>query len=312
MRAKGTGILAKIAAKAKEDKPLVGMVFMLITYLMFSCIDTSAKWLALAGLSAFQISFMRYFGHFAISLGLISKGGISLERFTTDHMGLVVLRGALLAASTLLNFIALRYIPLTLTATILFSSPIIICALSGPLLGEKVGIWRWTAIFIGFVGLVIAIRPFGESFHWAMLLSLFNAFAFAFYSILTRKLAGVVASDTMQFFSGLIGTVALAPLAIYSWQNPENIRDWIILVMTGFFGWAGHELLTRAHGYATATTLTPFGYSFIIYLTIWSYFLFNQLPDRWTVLGAAIIVVSGLVIWLRERAQKKTAVDIAP
>ena len=297
--------MARLVAKAIEDKPAMGIALMLLTYLCFSFIDTSAKWLALAGLSAFQLSFMRYFGHFAISLGRIAKGGISRDRFATSHFWLVMLRGGLLAASTVLNFIALQYIPLTLTSTILFSSPIIICALSGPMLGEKVGIWRWTAIGIGFIGILIAIRPFDETFHWAILLSLFNAFAFALYSILTRKLAGIVASDTMQFYSGLIGTLALAPLAAYSWQNPTNLLDWVIMCMMGFFGWAGHELLTRAHGYASATTLTPYGYSFILYLTVWSYFLFDHLPDRWTVSGAIIIVIAGLIIWIRERQARR-------
>lgn len=293
--------MARLVAKENEDKPALGIAFMLGAYLCFSFIDTSAKWLALAGLSAFQLSFMRYFGHFAISLTRIARGGISRDRFGTSHIGLVMLRGSLLALSTVLNFIALRYIPLTLTSTILFSSPIIVCALSGPMLGEKVGVWRWFAIGIGFVGILIAIRPFDESFHWAILLSLFNAFAFAMYSILTRKLAGIVATDTLQFYSGMIGTFALAPLAFFYWQNPTNITDWIILCMMGFFGWAGHELLTRAHGYAPATTLMPYGYSFILYLTVWSYFLFDHLPDRWTITGAMIIVAAGLIIWKRER-----------
>ena len=293
--------MARLVAKENEDRPALGIAFMLVAYLFFSFIDTSAKWLALAGLSAFQLSFMRYFGHFVISLGRIAKGGVSRDRFGTSHMGLVLLRGGLLALSTVLNFIALRYIPLTLTSTILFSSPIIICALSGPLLGEKVGAWRWFAIAIGFVGILIAIRPFDESFHWAILLSLFNAFAFAMYSILTRKLAGIVATDTLQFYSGLIGTMAIAPFAIWTWQNPSSLLDWIIMCMMGFYGWAGHELLTRAHGYAPATTLTPYGYSFILYLTVWSYLLFNHLPDRWTITGAMIIVAAGLIIWMRER-----------
>ena len=118
--------------------------------------------------------------------------------------------------STVLNFFAVTYLPLTLTSTILFSAPIIICFLSWPLLGERVGIYRWSAI------------------------------------------------------------------------------------MLGFFGWSGHQLLTKAHNLAPASMLTPFGYSFILFLTIWSYAVFDHLPDKWTVMGALIIVVSGLVIWFRE------------
>lgn len=291
----------RLTLRENIDNPVFGIALMLVAYFCFSFIDTGAKWLALAGLPALQLSFMRYVGHFAISTGMIISGGTSLSRFKTASPGLVIFRGILLMLSTILNFTALRYIPLTLTSTILFSAPIIICALSWPLLGERVGVWRWSAILLGFVGIVIAIRPFDESFHWAMLLSLAGASCFAGYSILTRKLAGVVATDTMQFYSGLVGTLVLLPFALFEWVNPTNSFDWIVMFALGFFGWAGHQLLTTAHRYAPASTLTPFAYVFILYLTIWSYFVFNQLPDGWTIIGGAIIVAAGLFIWLRER-----------
>lgn len=280
---------------------MAGIVLMLLAYLCFSGIDTSAKWLVLAGLPSLQLAFMRYIGHFAISLILLGKSEFSLSSFGSDKFGLVVLRGALLMGSTVLNFFAVRYIPLTLTSTILFSAPIMVCTLSWPLLGERVGLWRWGAIMLGFVGILIAIRPFDDSFHWAAMLSLSAAFCFAFYSILTRKLSGVVAIDTMQFYSGFVGTIILAPFAFAEWQNPTGAFGWILMVLMGLLGWLGHQLLTQAHGYATASALTPFGYSFILYLTIWSYLVFDHLPDRWTITGAAVVVTSGLMIWLRER-----------
>ena len=290
-----------LAARANSDRPMAGIVMMLVAYAFFSCIDASAKWLALAGFAALQLAFMRYFGHFVISLALIGRGGFGIGRFTTERPLLVIVRAALLMISTVANFFAVRYLPLTLTSTILFSAPIITCVLSWPLLGERVGVWRWCAIALGFCGILIAIRPFDESFHWAVCLSLTAATGFAFYSVLTRKLSGVVATDTMQFYSGLIGTAALLPFAIAEWRSPETAWGWALLVGMGVFGWLGHELLTRAHGFAPATVLMPFGYVFIIYLTVWSYFLFDRLPDRWTVVGAAIIVFAGMIIWERER-----------
>ena len=138
---------------------MLGIGLMLVAWLVFSCIDTSAKWLALAGIPALQLSFMRYAGHFVISLVLIGRGGLRPARFASRHLLLVVIRGALLMCATVLNFIAVRYLPLTLTSTILFSAPIIICTLSWPLLGERVGLWRWSAIIVGFFGILIAIRP---------------------------------------------------------------------------------------------------------------------------------------------------------
>lgn len=294
-----------LASKAREDKVLLGIVLTLSAYAGFSCIDSSAKWLALAGLPAFQIAFMRYLGHFLISAGLIARGGISLDRFSTERFGLVLLRSVLLMASTALNFIAVRYLPLTLTGTIMFLAPILICALSFPLLGERVGPWRWSAIVVGFFGVVIAIRPFDADFHWAVFLSLTSVTCMSGYSILTRKLAGIVAPDTMQFYSGLVGTLALLPLAILVWEMPETGLEMTILVSIGFFGWFGHQLLTTAFSYAPASALTPFSYVFIVYLTIWSIVLFDEWPDHWTLVGGAIVVASGLVIWFREKQLDK-------
>lgn len=280
---------------------MLGIGLMLIAYLVFSCIDTSVKWLALAGLPALQLSFMRYIGAFLISLVLISRGGIHPTRFASKHLLLVIVRAFLLMGSTVFNFIAVRYLPLTLTSTILFSAPIIICALSWPLLGERVGVWRWSAIMVGFFGILVAIRPFDEDFHWAVFLSLGAASCFAIYTIITRKLSGIVATDTMQFYAGLVGTLALAPFAFAEWQNPVGGLDWFLLVMLGGSGWLGHQLMTMALGYAPPSTVTPLSYSFIIYLTVWSFFLFDHLPDRWTISGALIIVAAGMIIWYRER-----------
>lgn len=275
---------------------------MLAAWLCFSFIDTSVKWLVLAGLPALQLAFMRYFLHFFISTALVARGGLDLERFKTERPVLVLLRAYLLAASTALNFIALLYLPLTVTASIMFTSPILVCLLGWPLLGERVGPWRMAGIAVGFVGVLVVMRPFGSEFHWAMLLSLHNAVALALYSILTRKLSGVVAVETMQFYMGAFGTFALLPFAIWSWTNPANLTDWLIMIALGFWGWAGHEVLTRAHRFAPANTLMPYTYSFLIFLTLWSYAIWGHIPDAMTLLGAAIIIGSGLLIWARTRA----------
>lgn len=279
---------------------VLGIGLILAANFLFSFIDTGSKWLALLGLPALQLAFVRYLGHLAISVGLAGTSGLSADTLRCQDPFLVLLRAVFLTASTVLNFVALRHLPLSVTSTILFSAPLLICALSWPLLRERVGMFRWSAIILGFCGVIIVIRPLGESFHWAMLLSLGAAFMFALYSILTRKLANRVSTDTQQMYAGLVGTIILAPFALLQWQNPTNSFQWLVLCSLGFFGWAGHQLLTNALRHAPANLLMPFGYSFIIYLTIWSYVVFDTLPDFWTVIGALVIVVAGLIIWARE------------
>ncbi len=293
--------MSRVAVRALEDRAGLGIALMLAAWFLFSLVDTSVKWLVLAGLPALQLAFMRYIGHFFLSVGAVLRGGADLERFKTERLGLVLFRAYLLTASTAFNFIALNYLPLTVTAAIMFTSPIIVCALGGPLLGERAGPWRWFAILLGFIGVLVVIRPFGAEFHWAMLLAVHNATALALYSIITRKLSGVIAIETMQFYMGLFGTVVLLPFAIYFWQTPESLLDWVLMIGLGVTAWLGHEFLTRAHLLAPASTLMPYTYSFLIYLAIASYLIWGELPDGYTMLGAGIIVVSGLIIWARER-----------
>tara|TARA_A100001015_G_scaffold204886_1_gene229064 strand:- start:1682 stop:2596 length:915 start_codon:yes stop_codon:yes gene_type:complete len=284
----------------KQDRALFGIILMIFAYFVFSFIDASAKWLSAAGLPAMQLAFMRYLAHLGISASLLGRDGELGSLLKSRRILIVMFRGSLLMGSTVMNFIAVQYLPLTLTSTILFSAPIIICLLSWPLLGERVGYWRWFAIILGFIGILVAIRPFDADFHYAAFYSIGGAFCFALYSILTRKLAGEISVDVMQFHSGFVGTFVLLPFAVIGWQSPTSAMDWTIMVMLGVFGWMGHQLLTHAHSFAAANVLTPFGYSFILFLTIWSYLLFDHLPDKWTVLGASIIITSGLIIWFRE------------
>ena len=290
-----------LVARPNEDRVTLGIGLMLVAYALFSCVDVSAKWLVLAGQASLQVAFMRYAGHLVVSVGLIGRGGLTMDRFATERVGLVLLRALFLMLSTIGNFVAVRYLPLTLTAIISFSAPIMICALSMPLLGERVGPWRWAAILVGFAGLLIAVRPFNATVHWAVLFSLGSAFSMAMYTLLTRKLSGSVSPTTMQFYGGLFGTVALLPFAIATWVPPDGLLAWALLIGLGFVAWLGHEIFSRAHAFATAGSLTPFSYSFILYMTAWSAGVFGQYPDGMTILGAAIVTAAGLVIWARER-----------
>lgn len=290
-----------VEAQGIEDRAHLGIILMLAAWFLFSIVDTSAKWLAVAGLSAFQLAFMRYFGHFIISIGVIAKGGIAAERFQTTHKWQVLSRALLLISATLANFYLLRFVPLTVSSAIMFSSPIIVCFLSIWILGERVGPWRVFAILLGFVGVLIVVRPFGETFHPAMLLVVYNATALALYSLMTRRLAGIVAVDTQQFYMGALGTFILLPFAILTWQSPETFIGWIALISLGVMGWGGHQFLTTAHRFGTANTLMPYTYSFMIYVAIWGYLLFGDIPDLWTILGALVIIGSGLIIWKREQ-----------
>ena len=151
-----------IAARAIEDKPQLGILMMLGAWFLFALVDSAAKWLAIASYPAIQVAFMRYAGHFAIAAPMLMRGGIDRNMLYTGRPWVLISRAALLVTATLSNFIALNYLPLTITSAIMFSSPILVCLISFTVLGERVGIWRLSAILMGFLGVLIVIRPDGR------------------------------------------------------------------------------------------------------------------------------------------------------
>jgi drug/metabolite transporter (DMT)-like permease len=281
------------------DRRLMAIALVLAALLAFTGIDTCAKWLVLAGLPIPEVIFVRYLVHLALVLVFALIAGESVWR--SENRSLALLRGGALLFSTAMNFWALSYLPLATTASIFFTSPLWVCLLSIPMLGERVGPRRWLAIGIGFLGILVVTRPLSGTAHWAMGLSMMAAMGGALYVILTRKLAGRDSTASMQFHAALIATLGTAPLALGEWHWPGMASGWIALGLIGIFGWGGHQLLTVAHRFAPATVLAPFVYVQIVYMTASGWIIFGDAPDAWVLVGAGIVVGSGLYIWLRER-----------
>jgi drug/metabolite transporter (DMT)-like permease len=299
------------AVKPQEDRRLLGIVLLLAGYLSFTVIDSCAKWLSMAGLPTSEVVFVRYAGQLILvsALFLPARG---TELLTTRSPKLEVARGLCLLLSTAANFTAILFLPLTVTAAISFTMPLMICALSIPMLGETVGWRRWLAIVIGFLGVLVIVNPGTAAFHPAAILSLAGAFFTALYMLLTRKLAGVDAVTTQQFYASLVATGALVPFVVFGgWVWPSDPASWFAFVMIGTAALIGHQVLTTAHRFAPASVLAPFSYFHIFFMTASSWLIFNQPPDVWLYVGAPIVIGSGLYIWLRERQLSKNVVTDA-
>lgn len=294
--------------KPREDRRLLGIGLVLFGYFCFCVIDSCAKWMMQRGLPPMEVVFIRYLGQFTLVMALLAPRRGIKALVETRRPWTEVVRGLCLLGSTICNFTAITYIPLTVTASISFTMPLILCALSIPLLGEHVGWRRWLAILIGFVGVLIIVRPGTDAFHPAMLLSLLGIVFTAFYFLLTRKLAGVDSTTTQQFFAAGTATLLLVPFALGGWVWPYNLETWIPFLLIGTAALVGHQAITVAHRFAPASVLAPFNYSLIIYLTASSWLVFNQPPDIWIFIGAPIVMASGLYIWLRERQLAKNPV----
>jgi drug/metabolite transporter (DMT)-like permease len=173
--------------------------------------------------------------------------------------------------------------------------------LSGPLLGEWVKWRRWTAIGVGFVGVLVVIRPGFGGMHPAAILSVASAVCYALYSILTRILARSDSTETTLFYSNLVGAVAMLPTLLFVWTPPENFLIVLLMVVIGAFGSIGHYLLIAGHRLAPASVLSPFIYTQIVWVIVLGYVVFGDVPNRWTLAGASIVIASGLYLLYRER-----------
>ena len=284
----------------QQNNAAMGIFMMLCAWGLFALVDTSAKWLVLASISTVQVVFMRYAVQFGCTLlGAAGPFGVT-KKMDRKTFLLLSFRATLLVVCTFFNFIAIKYLPLTMTSAIMFSAPIIVAAISVVFLREVVDIWKILAIFVGFFGVLVIIRPFDAQFHWAALLCVHNAIAMAVFSLVTRHLSGVVTASTMQFFAGGFGTIVFLPLVLISWENPTSLSSWVLMFFMGIVAWAGHEVFARAHLFSSAATLMPFSYSNIIFMTLASYFIFGSRPDFLVFIGAFLIVFSGISIWWRE------------
>jgi drug/metabolite transporter (DMT)-like permease len=294
-----------------ESRANFGIAMVLLSQLVLLVLDISAKWLSVEGIPTGEIVFVRYGMHMVLLL-LLFLPVTGTRLFISNNWKLEILRGSCLLGTTGLNFLSMRYLPLTVTSAIMFTSPLIVCALSGPMLGDKVGWRRWVAIGVGFIGILIIVRPGSEAFQPAALLSLGCALFLALFSILTRKLAGVDTAMTQQFYAGVTPIILLLPIAFTDWVWPSQPISWVAFFIMGAAGLGGHYLNSVAHRFATPAMLAPFSYLSLLYLSMASWLIFNQPPDQWFALGAAIIIASGLYIWLRERqlARLVSVVDV--
>src|SRR5262245_16366820 len=219
----------------------------------------------------------------------------------TRHLKWHMLRALMFMAMTGINFWALQYLQLTITSSIFFTVPLIIALLGAPLLGEKLDRGHWIAILAGFGGVIVIVRPFSADFHPAMLASLVNAILYAMFMLMTRRLAAYDSPETIQYLPAVGATIGLAPFALAAWEAPDTWLEWTVACLMGVLGGVGHYLLALAHRYAPSTVIAPFLYQQVIYMALFGYLVFGDVPAKAVWVGAAIVIASGLYLFHRER-----------
>lgn len=273
---------------------------MLVAAVFATSLSASAKWL-LTELAwpALQVVALRYAVHFAMACTLfLPRRGRAV--FRANAPGRLLLRSVVLVLATVLNFLALEHLPLTLTTVILFAGPIVITVLSVPILGERIGLHRMLAVLVGFGGVLVVMQPGGAGFDPAVLYSVGAMLCASLYYILTRMLAGVDSNASIQLWSSGLASLVFLPLSLWGWVWPESGLAVAVMLFMGLCGGLSHIASTGAHQLARASVLAPFTYAQIVTASAAGYLLFAERPGAATLLGCAIIIASGLYLWWRE------------
>jgi drug/metabolite transporter (DMT)-like permease len=285
------------------ERPLPAIGLALVAVLLFSLQDVLSKILA-ATLSPVEVLWGRYLAILLLLAPAVLRAPLGMLR--TAQPGLQAARGVSVLGAALFFVAGLARLPLADAAAIAFASPLIVTALSIPLLGERVGPRRWAAVATGFLGVLIVVRPGSGAVGWAALYPLASAACWALSMVVTRRMRGADAPTTTLFYSTAIGFVIASLMLPAVWQAAEP-RAWCFMAVTGVLSALGQYLLIGALTRGPASLVAPFSYSQMIWATLLGYLVFAAVPTAATWVGALFIVGSGLYTAHRERVTRRSA-----
>ena len=276
-------------------------MLMLISMFIFSAVDTQAKFLT-ATIDPLQVVWFRQMGlFFGVIILLIWRGHQILR---TAKLGLQIGRGTCAALSASLFIIGVSYVPLADAVAVTFIAPLLVTIMGALLLGEYVGIHRWTAVIVGFVGTLVIIRPGFDSFHPALILPLSAACLFAGRQVISRFLSGNDKTETTVAYTAIASTLILSLPIPFVWITPQTSTEILLIISMASMAAIAELLVIKALEIALAVVVSPMQYTIIIWSSFYGFMVFDQLPDGYTIGGTAIIILSGLYTLHRERLRK--------
>lgn len=264
-------------------------------------LDVVAKTLGQQGVPVLQIVWARLFFGSILTLPLALR--IAGPAGLVPNMPVMhFFRAIALMSATGMFFWGLKYLPIADCLSIFFVQPLIVTMLSPMVLGEKVGIRRWMAVLVGFIGTLIIIRPGLQEINPGVFLALGAGLSLAIYMLLTRKISGSADAMVTTFHTSAIGGVIASAMVFFDWQSPTP-GQWGLFVLLAFIANAGHYLIVRAYDYSEASLLAPLAYTEIIMAVILGWWFFGDFPDLWTFVGVGILIACAIYISIRERAR---------
>ena len=278
------------------------ITFNLLAWVMLPIMDGFAKYLS-SDLPVLQITWARYFFTVAFTLPIMFFFYRNQLKWS-EKPKLQFLRGLILLTANICFFYSISVISLAKALTLAFVAPLIVTAFSPIFLSEKVGLRRWLAVIIGFIGSLVVIRPGFVEINLASLAALGTGVMYGFYLIITRKLSTSDNPLLTLLLTGVVGAIIISIVMPFVWVKP-TLNQWSMMAAIGIFACVGHLFLILSLKYADASKLAPFSYFEIITNIIIGYYFFSDFPDNWTFLGLFIIVMSGIYISRRENLVRK-------
>ncbi len=295
-------------APARTDRPFKGIALILASTVFLGVSDVTAKYLS-ATLPSIEIAWIRFLV-FALIMTPAMMPGTPLYALRTTRPGFQLMRGVALLGSSLFFISGLRYLPIAEASATGFVSPLFVTALSIIFLSERVGVRRWLATATGLLGVLIILRPGTSAFHAAAFFPIVSALCWAVTLIMTRMMSGREHAITTMTYSSIAGLCVLSVLAPFAWVAP-SWHDILFGILIGVASTAGQWIVVLAFRYADASVLAPFSYSQLVWVSILGFLIFGEVPDVWTVVGAAFIVASGLYTAHRERVRRSQLLLVA-
>jgi drug/metabolite transporter (DMT)-like permease len=289
-------------ASVRPASILRGILLMCAGVSTFPFMNAAVKLLT-AHYPALQITWARFTGHLIVML-IVFVPRYHWALLRTRRPFVQMGRSILMLVSNLVFVMAIGSVPLATASAIGFTAPLIVTALSVPLLGESVGWRRWSAVLVGFVGALTVIRPGSGFTHPAVLLLLGSALTYALYQIATRWVGRYDNAATGIIFSALFGSLALSFAMPFLFVMPHSVLDLLLFSCLGVLGGCGHYLVIRAFEMGAAAVIAPLGYIELVGTTALGYLIFGNFPDTWTWVGAGLIIGSGIYIAWRERVRQ--------
>lgn len=289
---------------------LIGITLMLGAMFVLPFLDVVAKFLGQQNVPIIEIVWARLFFGMIMTAPLVWKidGARSLiPQRPVIHM----IRAMFLITATALFFWALKFQGIADTLAIFFVQPLVITMLSPVVLGEKVGLRRWLAVAVGFMGTLIIIRPGFQYLNPGVFMALGAGTSLALYMLLTRRIAGGASAMTTTFLTSLAGAMLTSIAAVFVWQMPTP-QQWLLFLLLAFIATSGHYLIVRAYDYAEASLLAPLGYTEMIMAVVAGWYFFGDFPDQWTFVGVGILIACAVYISYRERKLNVAPLETPP